>query len=380
STHNLSNDSVDEPPISSIGPYPNQWLINRVHAIVHFTQNVEFIYTMQLKPIGRSGLIGSTLTLGTMIFGEQSNRSTPEKEAIEIINHYLEAGGNHIDTADVYAQGRSEEIVGKALEGRRQEVIIATKVRFPTGQGPNQQGLSRHHITEGVHQSLRRLKSDYIDLLYVHCWDPITPLTETLRTLEDLIRSGKVRYIGISNFKAWQLMKAQGLCDQFHLNRFIAAQYQYSLVKRDIEYEFFDLMEAEGLGLLPWGPLGGGFLTGKYQREQPTTGRISTTADHTEESWDRRNTEQNWAILDLVKQLAEKHQASPTQIAIAWILSKKIVASVILGVRTLAQLQDNLAAQAVQLSSDEIASLDTISALPEWYPYRMIEAYGQRTY
>ena len=218
---------------------------------------------MKYKPIGNSGLITSNLTLGTMIFGEESGRATPENEALKIIDKYFDAGGNHLDTADGYAGGRSEEIVGKSLKGRRSKTILATKVRFPTSADVNAQGLSRIHIIEGVEASLKRLKTDYIDLLYLHCYDPITPLEETIRTLEDLVRMGKVRYLGLSNFKAWQIMKAQALTGKLNTNPFVAAQYQYSLVKRDIEYEFFDLLKEEGIGLLPWGPLGGGFLTWK---------------------------------------------------------------------------------------------------------------------
>ncbi len=333
---------------------------------------------MKYQAIGKSGLITSNLTLGTMIFGEQSDRSTPKKEALSMIDAYLDAGGNHLDTADVYAGGRSEEIVGEAIKNKRADIILATKVRFPTRQDVNAQGLSRMHIMEGVHASLRRLQTDYIDLLYLHCFDPITPLEETIRALDDLIRSGKVRYVGISNFKAWQLMKAQGLTQQLNANAFIAAQYQYSLVKRDMEYEFFDLFETEGLGLLPWGPLGGGFLTGKYAKEGPSSGRIATTSDETEESWARRNTEQNWQIIEKLQALAAQYEATPSQLAIAWILAKKVVASVILGVRTMEQLTDNLAARKGVLSAEDVAALDALSALPELYPYRMIDAYGQR--
>ncbi len=334
---------------------------------------------MKYHPIGKSGLITSNLTLGTMIFGEQSSRSTPKAEALQIIHRYLEAGGNHLDTADVYAEGRSEEIVGEAISGRRSEVIIATKVRFRTQAHANGEGLSRVHIIDEVHASLRRMQTDYIDLLYLHCFDPITPLEETIRALDDLIRSGKVRYLGISNFKAWQLMKAQGLAQQLNTNAFIAAQYQYSLVKRDLEYEFFDLLQSEGLGLLPWGPLGGGFLTGKYSKEGPTGGRIATTDEGTEESWARRNTEQNWRILDKVRELADKYSASPTQIALAWILAKPVAPSVILGVRTMEQLEDNLKASELSLAPGDVAALDKVSKLPELYPYRMIEDYGSRT-
>ncbi len=333
---------------------------------------------MKYQQIGKSGLITSNLTLGTMIFGENSSRSTPEKEAIRIIDHYLAQGGNHIDTADVYAEGRSEEIIGKALHKKRKDVILSTKVRFSNSKKPNNNGLSRLHIIDGVNASLKRLKTDYIDLLYVHCWDPLTPIEETVRVLEDLIRSGKVRYIGISNFKAWQLMKALGLCSLLNTNSFIAGQYQYSLVKRDIEYEFFDLFESEGIGLLPWGPLGGGFLTGKYDKSKPKNGRISSSPNQNEESWDRRNTNKNWNILDVVKKIALKHNATPTQISIAWLLSKKVIPSVILGVRTFEQLEDNLGANRIEFSENEIQILNDVSKLPELYPYRLIEVYGNR--
>lgn len=313
-----------------------------------------------------------------MIFGEGAKRSTPKKEALKIIDAYLDAGGNHLDTADGYANGRSEEIVGAAVKNRRADVLVATKVRFRTGKGVNDEGLSRWHIMDGVHASLKRLQTDYIDLLYLHCFDPLTPIEETIRALDDLIRSGKVRYIGISNFKAWQLMKAQGLSQQLNTNRFIAAQYQYSLVKRDMEYEFFDLLESEGIGLLPWGPLGGGFLAGKYTKAGPTKGRIASTSDEHEESWERRNTEKNWRVIEHLHTLSKKYETTPSQLAIAWILSKSVVSSVILGVRTLEQLTDNLAANSLTLSSEDIAELDVLSALPELYPYRMIADYGKR--
>ncbi|MGB5821199.1 MAG: aldo/keto reductase [Saonia sp.] len=333
---------------------------------------------MKYKTLGKSGLITSNLTLGTMIFGESSSRATPKDEAQKMINYYIGEGGNHIDTADVYAGGLSEEIVGASVKGRRQNILVATKVRFPMGDNPNLAGLSRLHILEGVHASLKRLQTDYLDLLYIHSWDPLTPLEETLRALEDLVRSGKVRYLGISNFKAWQLMKAQGLCKQLSMNSFIAGQYQYSLVKRDMEYEFFDLMESEGIGLTPWGPLGGGFLTGKYDRNLENKGRIFTSSDQNEESWERRNTDKNWAILDKVKSLAETYNTTPTQISIAWILSRKIVSSVVLGARTIDQLKDNMGANNVRLLPDEIESLDRLSDLPELYPYRFIKDYAKR--
>ena len=338
---------------------------------------------MNYKRLGKSGLIVSDLSLGTMIFGEEGERGTSQEDATKIIHRFLDAGGNFIDTADVYVGGRSEEIVGEAIKDRRDEVILATKVRFPTGEGKNDVGLSRHHILNGVKESLRRLNTDRIDLLYVHCWDPFTPLEETLRALNTLIEHEHVRYIGVSNFKAWQLMKALSLSDAHGWSRFVAGQYQYSLVKRDIEHEFSDLALSEGVGLTPWGPLGGGFLSGKYKRnekpENPSEGRIATTGDANEESWERRNTEQNWRILEVAEEVAQAHGSSVPQVALAWLRGREEVSSVILGVRTLAQLEDNLGAADLTLSDEERSKLDEVSALPELYPYRMIRDYGART-
>ncbi len=325
----------------------------------------------------------SELCLGTMIFGEDSPRSTPEVEAEKIIHHYLDMGGNHLDTADVYAGGRSEEIVGSAISNRRDQVILATKIRFATGKGPNDEGLSRHHIINGVEASLRRLKTDYIDLLYMHCWDPITPIDESLMAVNDLVSQGKIRYIGVSNFKAWHLMKALGISDENNWARFIAAQYQYSLVVRDIESEFIDLCESEGLGITPWGPLGGGFLSGKYSSDQrPETreaGRLATTPDDDEEAWNRRATEHNWQILETIEEIMGSHPGSThPQVALAWLLDQSSVASVILGVRTMEQLQDNLGASGLQLSQEELDKLGQISAPREGYPYRFLKQYGTR--
>jgi aryl-alcohol dehydrogenase-like predicted oxidoreductase len=243
---------------------------------------------MECRPLGCSGLMVSELCLGTMIFGDEA-RGTDEPTAIRMIHQFLDAGGNFIDTADVYVGGYSEEITGKALKDRRDRVVLATKVRFAMGDDPNDVGLSRRHVIAGCEASLRRLGTDHVDLLYVHMWDPVTPTEETLRALDDLVTAGKVRYIGVSNFKAWQVMKALAVSDACGWARFIAAQYQYSLVVRDIEREFVSLFEAEELGQVPWGPLGGGFLSGKYRPgDRPTEGRIATTPDHTEEAWHRR--------------------------------------------------------------------------------------------
>jgi aryl-alcohol dehydrogenase-like predicted oxidoreductase len=337
---------------------------------------------MNDRKLGKSGLLVSELALGTMIFGEDSERSTPADEAKEIIHRYLDAGGNHIDTANVYAGGRSEEIVGEAIQDRRDEIVLATKVRFPMGDGPNDKGLSRYHIINSVEASLRRLQVETIDLLYMHCWDPLTPIEESLHAFDDLVTDGKVRYIGVSNFKAWQLMKALGVSDANGWARFIAAQYQYSLVTRDIEPEFTDLCLNEGLGIVPWSPLGGGFLTGKYQRDKSpqdaSEGRIAVMPDKAEEAWHRRNTERNWKIIEVMNELSERYDASHPQIALAWLLAQPAVASVIIGVRTMEQLEDNLGAADLTLSVEDLGRLNEASAIEPGYPYRFLKNYGQR--
>jgi aryl-alcohol dehydrogenase-like predicted oxidoreductase len=331
---------------------------------------------MRYRRLGNSGLLVSELALGAMIFGESSPRSTPPDEAERIIHRFIDAGGNHIDTADVYAGGRSEEIVGRAIRGKRAALVLASKVRFPKGEGPNDLGLSRYHVMQGVEASLRRLQVETIDLLYMHCWDNLTPLEESLRAFDDLVAAGKVRYIGVSNFKAWQLMKALSISDQHGWARFIAAQYQYSLVVRDIELEFIDLLQSEGVGLVPWGPLGGGFLSGKYQRDSPPTapeqGRLATEPEEHEESWVRRATERNWCILDVMNDIVQNYGFSHSQIALSWLLTRPGVSSIIVGVRTQRQLEDNLGALDVELPEDEITRLDEVSDVGEGYPYRFI--------
>ena len=332
---------------------------------------------MKFNQLGKSGLLVSDISLGTMVFGEERERSTPADEAEKIIHRYLEAGGNHIDTADGYAGGRSEEIVGRAMKGeQRDQVVIASKVYFPVKDGRNDFGLSRHHIVEGVNASLRRLKMDYIDLYYMHRWDHLTPVEESLRAFDDLVRAGKVRYIGVSNFKAWQVMKSVSISDKQGWARFVAGQYQYSLIKRDVDYEFIDLFRSEGIGLMTWAPLGGGFLSGKYKKgEKPTDaheGRIAGEADRTEDAWARRNTDRNWKIIEAVGEIVKARGASYSQIAIAWLRAQPAVSSVIMGVRTVEQLEDNLGAADIELSDEELGKLNAASKMPELYPYRFI--------
>ena len=335
---------------------------------------------MKFKPLGRSGLIVSELCLGTMVFGEDSTRAAEETTAVRLIHRFLYSGGNHIDNANLYAEGRSEEIVGKAIKDRRDQVVLATKVRFPMGEGPNELGLSRYHIMRSVEDSLRRLQTDTIDLLYMHAWDPLTPVEESVRAFNDLVTAGKVRYIAVSNFKAWQMMKALSVSDRHGWVRFIAAQYQFSLVERNIELEFIDLCLSEGLGIVPWGAIGGGFLSGKYRREEsPQDGRLAMMPDDSEESWNRRNIDRNWRILDVMDDIVTTYDGlTHSQVALAWLLAQPAVDSVLIGIRTEAQLEDNLRAVEVQLSSDELARLNEVSAQEEGYPYRFLEMYAER--
>jgi len=250
---------------------------------------------MDHRRLGRTGLMVSELCLGCMTFG----RELDEEGSREIIARFLKAGGDFIDTADVYEQGASEEIVGRAIKGVREDVVLATKVRFPMGDGPNDVGLSRKHIVAGCEASLRRLGTDYIDLYQVHAWDAVTPLEETLSALTDLVRQGKVRYVGVSNFTGWQLMKALYVSELNGFERFVSLQPQYSLVERNIEREVLPACREEGVGVIPWGPLGGGFLSGKYRRgeEPPEDSRIAGAPDEFEEAWTKRSVERNWQVL-----------------------------------------------------------------------------------
>jgi len=338
---------------------------------------------MKYRQLGNTGLLVSEIALGTMIFGEDSQRGVSPDVAERITHRFLDVGGNHIDTANVYGRGRSEEVVGRAIKDRRQQVFLATKVRFAMGDGPNDGGLSRYHVMQKVDDSLRRLQVDTIDLLYMHSWDHLTPLDESLRAFDDMVSAGKVRYIGVSNFKAWQMMKGLGLSDTSGWARFVAAQYQYSLVVRDIEGEFLDLCESEKVGVVPWGALGGGFLSGKYRREQrpsdPSEGRLATTPDEYEESWKNRSTERNWEILAVMDEIASSYGATHSQIALAWLLTRPAVASVLVGARTMAQLDDNLAALELDLPVEEVSRLNGVSEVPLSYPYRFQKSFTRKT-
>ncbi len=323
---------------------------------------------MKYQALGNTGLYVSNLTMGTMTFARPKGTfgnllgATGQELANKMVDIALDAGINIFDTANVYDFGHSEEMLGKALGSRRKEVIIATKVFSPFSRNINAMGLSRLAIMREMEASLKRLNTDYIDLYQVHSFDPTTPLEETLRTLDDLVHQGKVRYIGLSNFAAWQIAKADGLARQMGTERFISVQAYYSLVGRELEHEIIPAIQDLGLGLLVWSPLAGGFLTGKYTREIEGSGRRKNF------DFPPVNKEQGFQIIDVLKEIAGNHNASVAQIALAWLLHKQAVTSVIIGARTEEQLTDNLKAADIELSVEEMARLDEVSAIPPQYP------------
>ncbi|GGF89792.1 aldo/keto reductase [Paenibacillus abyssi] len=324
---------------------------------------------MQYRLLGKSGLAVSELCLGTMTFGN----TTSESDSIEMINRFMDRGGNFLDTANVYVSGRSEEIVGKAIKDRRSDVVLATKVRFPVAEHVNGGGVSRKHIMDAVEASLKRLQTDYIDVYQVHVWDHATPIEETLRTLDDLVTSGKVRYIGCSNFFAWQLMKSLACSDMNRYVRFISIQPQYSLVSREMDREMFSLCLEENVGIIPWAPLGGGFLTGRYNREEPSSGRLTSKAG--ESSWKNRATEANFSVLEAVQSAAIELDKTPSQVALNWLLQRQGITSPIFGASTLEQFEDDMGASGWTMPEEVWNRLDEVSALPSEYPNRFIEKF-----
>jgi aryl-alcohol dehydrogenase-like predicted oxidoreductase len=326
---------------------------------------------MEYRLLGRSGLKVSTITLGTMTMGGKGNFAKVGNvgldEARRQIDLCLDAGVNLIDTADVYSSGASEEIIGEALGGKRKSgVLIATKARFPMGDGPNDRGLSRHHLIEACNASLRRLKTDVIDLYQVHQWDGQTPLEETIDALDSLVRQGKVRYIGASNYSGWHLMKALAVSDRTLRERFVSQQIHYTLEAREAEYELVPVSIDQGLGILVWSPLAGGLLSGKHRRGESPEGTRQLAG------WGEppiRDEDRLWAIVDVLVAIAEARGVSGAQVALAWLLGRPAVASVIIGGRTEAQLKDNLAAADLVLTAEERQRLDQVSAPPVLYPY-----------
>jgi aryl-alcohol dehydrogenase-like predicted oxidoreductase len=325
---------------------------------------------MRYRQLGHSGLRVSTLTMGTMTFGGKAGIAaigqTEVEEAGRQIDQFLAAGGNLIDTANMYSHGVSEEYVGKAIAGKRDSVLLATKVRFAMGRGPNDVGLSRHHIISQAEASLTRLGVDHIDLYQLHEWDGVTPLEETLAALDHLVSSGKVRYVGASNYSGWHLLKALGLSDRYGWPRFVSEQIHYTLQCREAEYELVPAAVDQGLGILVWSPLAGGLLSGKYRRDtKPSEGRH--LGDWSEPPI--ASEDDLYDIVDVLVEIGAAHSVSAAQVAIAWLLTRPAVSSVIVGARTSEQLADNLAAADLDLTDDEIARLEKVSRPRLLYPY-----------
>ena len=320
---------------------------------------------MEYRRMGRSGLKVSEICLGTMTFGH----GTDQGEATRMVDLALDEGVNFFDTANAYGGGQSETMLGNALKGRRRGAVVATKFFNPMGGGPNDSGMSRVHIMEAIEDSLRRLQMDYVDIYYIHHVDEQTPLDEMLRALDDLVRQGKVRYTACSNYEAWRLMEAMWISDKHDLARFACYQPQYSLVVRDIEQEIVPVCQLKGLGIVPWSPLAGGFLTGKYQpgqRTQPDT--------RSDEGWAypaqyfADNADETLAVL---LEVAAQLDRSPAQVAVRWVLEQPLITSAIIGARTVEQAQDNIAASGWQLPDDALERLNTVSYLPPRYPASM---------
>lgn len=332
---------------------------------------------MQYRFLGRTGLKVSELCLGCQTFGWGADEPT----AFALADCFIEAGGNFFDTSNTYNAGRSETMLGAWLKsrGERYQRVIATKVFFPTGEGPNDTGLTRKHIFAQIDASLRRLQTDYVDLYQMHCWDDSTPLEETLRALEDLVRAGKVRYLGASNYTPSQLTRAILLSERHGWARFDCLQPEYSLLVRSTEWELLPLCLREGIGVIAWSPLAGGWLSGKYRRGQPPPpdSRVGR-ADRWDDLPEQRETEQTWRILDVLEEIGRARGRSPAQVALNWVRQKPGVTAPIMGARTVEQLKDNLGCVEWELDSGEMARLDEASAIPLPSPYNFIARYTRK--
>jgi aryl-alcohol dehydrogenase (NADP+) len=335
---------------------------------------------VRFRPLGGSGALVTEFCLGTMTLGTE----TDEQEAHRVLDEFVDAGGNFIDTADVYSDGASEEIIGSwlARRGRTDDLVIATKVRFSMGDNPNQQGLSARWIKHEVENSLRRLRLDHVDLYQAHCWDPLTPLEETLAAFDDLVQAGKVRYVGVSNFMGWQLQRTALLTRMRGWPRIVTLQPQYNLLAREIEWELVPVCLEEGIGLLPWSPLGGGWLSGKYRPDERPTGatRLGDDPNRGVEAYDKRNTERTWRILGEVERIARDRGSGMTfaHVALNWLRRRPAMTSVILGVRNLAQLRENLGALEWELTDEEVRALDEVSDPGSPYPKAFIDEASER--
>jgi len=327
---------------------------------------------MEYRPLGRSGLKVSTITMGTMTFGgvgwAKKTGDLGVPEARRLVDLCVDTGVNLIDTADVYSDGVSEEIIGEILGGKRKDgLLLATKARFRMGPGPNDAGSSRQHLIAACEASLKRMKTDVIDLYQLHEWDGQTPLEETLEALDTLVRDGKVRYIGCSNFSGWHIMKALGVSEKDKRQRFVSQQIHYTLEARDAEYELLPITMDQGLGVLVWSPLAGGLLSGKHRRDQAAPEGTRQFSGWTEPPI--RDENRLWNIVEALVSIAESRGVSAAQVALAWLIGRKAVTSVIIGGRTEEQFKDNLAAADLKLAPDERKSLDDVSIPPLLYPY-----------
>jgi aryl-alcohol dehydrogenase-like predicted oxidoreductase len=330
---------------------------------------------MKYNQLGKTGVLVSELCLGAMTFGGkgywEAIGKLPEEEVTLLMKTAIDRGINFVDTANAYSEGLSEILVGKALKNigiDRQKVVIATKVRLRMGDGANQVGLSRLHISDSVNDSLKRLDTSHIDLLYLHGVDPITPLEETMRGLEDVVRSGKVRYIGVSNHPAWMVMKANGIAEKMGWTKFVATQNFYSIASRDIEREIVPMALSEGIGIMPWSPLAGGFLSGKFTRGREKAG------DSRRDTFDFPpiNKEKAYDIIDLMTRIGENHKSSAARVALAWMLTKQGVTSIIIGAKKADQLIDNIESTQLSLSEQELSDLEATSCLTPEYPAWMV--------
>ena len=326
---------------------------------------------MRLRYLGDTGLRVSEVCFGTMTFGGRgfwkNIGEIKQKLADQMVGLAVDSGINFFDTADVYSEGLAEEMLGDSLAGeRRKKVIVATTVRGHMGPGPNDVGLTRHHIMEGCEASLKRLRTDYIDLYHVHSFDPRTSLEETLRALDDIVRQGKVRYIGCSNFAAWQLMKALMISGKYGWNKFIALQAYYSLMDRDLENELMPLCVDQRLGILVWSPLAGGFLTGKYRRGSPRP--EGSRRSDSQNQFLQFDEEKGFDVIKVLDSIAQKHNATVAQAALNYLLKKPAVTAVIIGVKTMDQLQENIKTTDWTLTDDDVAILDKITSPPRVYP------------
>lgn len=335
---------------------------------------------MRMRQLGRSGLFVSELCLGTMTFGGTDDMwgkigQLRQQDADELVKIAVDSGINFIDTANVYAGGGSETILGQSLKNlniARQDVVIATKVLGPMGESPNARGASRGHIFNQIKASLQRLQTDYVDLYQIHGFDAATPITETLEALDALVRQGWVRYIGLSNWAAWQVVKAVGITEARQLAPILSLQAYYTVAGRDLEREVIPMLQSEEIGLMVWSPLAGGFLSGKYDRD----GR-NAEGRRVEFDFPPLDKDRAYDVIEVMRGMAEERQCSVAQIALSWLLHQKAVSSVIVGAKQVQQLQDNIAATSITLTSQELARLDDVSRLPAEYPGWMLERQGE---